>query len=173
MHLCQNLIHIIICTLFRNSNPQFVYNILAHGKTGGMRSILHIRESIQYASETAGIQIHRIDYSQSALAILFNQLIQRGRIVIADNRSQLAGNVIIIQQINSFTGSKSQINLLCILTTNQFNLNTNLFTGNLVDRFGNFITVICISRTDTPYNQLHDLTIICSAAGIPGTFASA
>ena len=104
----------ILVAHFRNFNAQRIHDVLTHGETGRTGSILHVGEGIEYAAEPTGIQIHRIDYSESALSIFFNKVVKRCCVVIADNSSQLAGNIIVIQKVDRLAGGERQIDLLCI-----------------------------------------------------------
>ena len=170
MNLSQDFVHIIVGAHFRNFNAQRIHDVLTHGETGRTGSILHVGEGIEYAAEPTGIQIHRIDYSESTLSIFFNKVIQRCCIVIADNSSQLAGNIIVIQKVDRLAGGERQIDLFCILTANQFDFNPDFLPGDFADGSGNFFTIFCIGSADTPDNKLYNITCILSAAGIAGTF---
>ena len=171
MNLSQDFVHIIVSTHFRNFNSQFVHDILAHGETSGTGSVLHVGKRIQCTAETAGVQVNRIDNFKSALSVFFNQIVQSCSIVVTYNSSQLAVNVIIVQHIDGFTGSKSQIDLFCVLTADKLDFNTDFLAGNLADSGGNLVAVFGIGTADTPYHQLYNLAVILTAAGIFGTCA--
>ena len=153
MDLYQDVMHFFVGALFRNGDAQFIADVFAHCETCCTGSILLVRKGIQNTIEFAGIQVIRVDDFFCALTILLKQVIQRIRPVVVDDRIELTVDVVVAQKIDRFTGGKRQVDLLTILSTNKFDLDTDLFTSDLADCFCYFSAVRGISIADTPQHK--------------------
>ena len=164
--LHQNLVHVIPSAHFGNRDAQLVHDVLTHGEAAVAGGVLLVRQRVQHTAEVVGLQVGGVDHFQSALAPNLHQVIQGGSPGIAHAGGQLAGQVVVVEQVDHFAGGQGQVDLVVVLAADQLHLNANQIAGDVADSSGNLVAVLGFSGTSVPNHQFGHFAGIGAANGL-------